>query len=242
MKLTTLASGSKGNCYILESRGEKLLLECGINFKEIQKGLNFDYSNVVGCLITHEHKDHCKAINELMNAGIDCYLSNGTADALGIDSHRLHRRAADTIINLGLFIIKPFIVEHDAKEPFGYLIFNSKTGEKLLFATDTYYLKYKFNNLNYILIECNYCKDILDENIAQGKIPNSLKNRLLESHFSLEHVKEMLQANDLRSCKKIVLLHLSDGNSDSMRMIHEIKELTGVKTEVAAASEIINLN
>lgn len=55
MVLKVLASSSKGNCYILESSGKKLLLECGINIKDIKRGLNFDFREVVGCLVSHEH-------------------------------------------------------------------------------------------------------------------------------------------------------------------------------------------
>lgn len=55
MKLKVLASGSKGNCYILESPTGSLLIEAGIPWKQIQKGLNFDLRQVVAALISHEH-------------------------------------------------------------------------------------------------------------------------------------------------------------------------------------------
>ena len=71
MKLKVLASGSKGNCYILESPTGSLLIEAGIHWKEILKGLDYDISKVVACLISHEHKDHSKAVIEVMSAGID---------------------------------------------------------------------------------------------------------------------------------------------------------------------------
>lgn len=110
-----------------------------------------------------------------------------------------------------------------------------------MYATDTYFLKNKFAGLHYILIECNYCLDILKSNIEAGHIPESLKNRLLESHFSLNNVKGFLKANDMGAVRKIVLCHLSDGNSDAARMVREIKELTGRDTEVADAGKVIEL-
>jgi phosphoribosyl 1,2-cyclic phosphodiesterase len=67
------------------------------------------------------------------------------------------------------------------------------------------------------------------------------KNRLLESHFSLEHCKEFLQANVTTDTRKIVLLHLSDDNSDAERMVREITDLTGIDTEVAEPGKIIKL-
>jgi len=142
---------------------------------------------------------------------------------------------------VGDFIVLPFKTEHDALNPFGYLIYYKPTGEKLIFATDTYYLKHRFKALDYILIETNYCKDTLDYNIENGYIAREMKNRLLESHFSLEHVKEFLSANDLSKVKLIVLLHLSANNSDANRMIREIEELTGKIVVVADAGRNIPL-
>lgn len=61
MKLKVLGSGSSGNCYLIEaSQSDKLVLDAGINFKEVQKGLEFDFRGVRGVLITHEHMDHLK--------------------------------------------------------------------------------------------------------------------------------------------------------------------------------------
>lgn len=68
--IKVLASGSKGNCYLIETSKEILILECGIAWKDIVCKLNFDLSKVVGCLISHEHKDHCKDIKHILNNGI----------------------------------------------------------------------------------------------------------------------------------------------------------------------------
>jgi phosphoribosyl 1,2-cyclic phosphodiesterase len=239
MKLKVLGSSSSGNCYILKSDTGSLLLECGLPWNQIQKGLDYDLSDIQGCLITHSHKDHCKAIMDVIKAGIDVYTSFGTSAALGIkESHRVYYVSNSQQSRIGSFTVLPFDTQHDADEPLGYLIFNNKTGEKLLFATDTYYIKYRFNNLNYISVECNYIKDTLDYNVAAGYIPEEQKRRLLSSHFSLEHVKEFLQANDLSQCRKIILLHLSDRNSDAARMVKEIQELTNIETVIANPGEI----
>jgi phosphoribosyl 1,2-cyclic phosphodiesterase len=55
LTLTTLSSGSAGNCYLLQSETETLILDCGIPIKEIKKGLNFDLRRVSGVLVTHSH-------------------------------------------------------------------------------------------------------------------------------------------------------------------------------------------
>jgi len=139
------------------------------------------------------------------------------------------------------FIVLPFDTQHDAAEPLGYLIQEKSTGQKLLFATDSYYIKYKFSKLNYIMIECNYCTEILERNIENGYLASGLADRLKTSHFSLNNIKEFLKANDLRYCKKIILLHLSDGNSDARQMVSEIQTLTGIETVVAEKGLNIDL-
>lgn len=55
MILEVLGSSSKGNCYILKSAKDILILEAGVNVKDIKLALNFNFRDVVGCLITHEH-------------------------------------------------------------------------------------------------------------------------------------------------------------------------------------------
>ena len=129
----------------------------------------------------------------------------------------------------------PFDVQHDANEPLGFIIYDKISKEKLLYATDTYYIKYKFSNVNYLLLECNYITDIVKENRLKGKVHKSMYQRLLKSHFSLEHVLEFLKANDLSSVREIILCHLSDKNSDENVMIREVYNLTGIKTVVASS-------
>ncbi|OEH86226.1 MBL fold metallo-hydrolase [Desulfuribacillus stibiiarsenatis] len=232
LNIKVLASSSKGNCYHITDGSTPLLLECGISFKEIQKGLNFKTSDIQGCLISHEHKDHCKAVSDVIKAGIDVYASQGTIGAMNVSSHRLNVIQAKKQFNIGTWTILPFQTEHDCAEPLGFLLTN-QAGEKLLFATDTYYVRYKFRGLTHIMIECNYAIDILRKNVENGKVPAAMKDRLFKSHFSLANVKEFLRANDLSMVQEIYLLHLSDGNSDSDRFKREIQELTGKIVKIA---------
>lgn len=235
MKLKILASGSKGNCYILETPTGSLLIEAGIPWREILQGLNYDISKVLGCLISHEHQDHSKAIGDVMSAGIDCYMSSGTADQLNVRYYRTNYIHSKANFTIGDFTILPFDTEHDAQEPLGFLIQYKLTKERLLFITDSFYCKYNFSKIgiNYLLIECNYIKETLDENIEAGYIPESMKPRLLQSHFSLENVKGFLKGNDLKDCREIILLHLSDRNSDADRMFREIYVETGIMPKIA---------
>lgn len=232
MDIQVLASGSSGNCYYLSDGASPILIECGIPWKEIQRGTNFRTSELVGALVSHGHKDHSHAAANVMAAGIDCYMSQGTAEALGLSGHRLHTVKPLQQFKVGAWTVLPFEIQHDSADPLGFLLM-SQAGEKLLYATDTYYLKYRFQGLHYLLLECNYALDILQKNVAAGLVPAAVKNRVLRSHFSLEHVKGFLQANDLSQVREIWLLHLSDGNSDAARFKREIQGLTGKPTYIA---------
>ncbi|QZY56683.1 MBL fold metallo-hydrolase [Crassaminicella profunda] len=232
MKLKVLGSGSKGNCYLLCSPTETLILECGLPYKTILKGLNFNLNSVVGCLVSHEHKDHSKGIHDLIKNGIDVYTSKGTVEACEVTGHRIKVLESEKAIKVGSFAVLPFTTQHDAAEPLGFLIHHKEIGN-LLFITDSYYCQYKFQDLNHILIECNYSDEILKENLEKGLIPTSLKNRLLKSHFSLGNVKEFLKVTDMKTVQNIMLIHLSDGNSNEAIFKEEIERLTGKPTYVA---------
>lgn len=233
MNIKILASGSSGNCYSVSDGETTILLECGISIKEIKKGLGFRLSSVAACLITHEHKDHCKSVEDIIKAGIDVYMSGGTQEALNITGHRANVIKNKETIKIGTFAVMAFDTEHDATEPIGYLLYSMATKEKLLFATDTYYIRYRFPGLTHIMVECNYAADILYNNIDEGLVTSSMKNRLLQSHFSLENVKEFLKVNNLSNVKEIYLMHLSARNSDEERFKREIQELTGKMVFIA---------
>ncbi len=235
IEIVPLASGSQGNCYYITDGSSPLLLECGIGINNILRNLKFGVSSLAGCLVSHGHKDHAKAVKDLMKFGIDIYLSQGTADEIsGLDPwrHRLHIIKAKQQFQIGTWSILPFETQHDAAEPLGFLLAN-QSGDKLLFATDTYYVKYKFVGLTHIMIECNYSLDILRANVESGLVPQALKDRILQSHFSLDNVKKFLKANDLSQVREIWLLHMSDGNSDAELFRREIQEVTGKPVYVA---------
>ena len=240
MKLKVLGSGSSGNCYLLQNKDEVLILECGVDWKAVKKALAFDLSKVVGCLVTHEHKDHCKYVKRVIDSGIDTYMSAGTKEEIGINSHRIHAVKALQRFEVGTYTIILFETKHDCSEPVGFLIHHPDMGT-MLFATDTYYVEYKFDNLNHILIECNYSVDILNEGVEKGEIHPGLRNRIIKSHFELGNVKDFLKANDLTAVRNIVLIHLSSANSNARQFKKEIEELTYKQVFVAAKGVEVNV-
>lgn len=226
INIQVVGSSSKGNCYLIDDGYTKIMLECGVKIADVRKASGFQLSKVAGCLISHEHGDHIKGLKDTLKAGIDCYMSAGTAGAIGSDHHRIKPLAPREQFKLGTWTILPFEVEHDGAEPFGYLLSNGE-GEKLLFVTDTYFVRYRFKGLTHIMVEVNYSLPILDANIESGRVHKGMRSRLLKSHFSLENAKEFFRANDLSQVREIHLLHLSDTNSDEEMFKEEIAKLTG---------------
>lgn len=243
MELKILGSSSAGNCYVFDNGKEALVVECGISFKEVKKAVNFDISRIVGCLVSHEHGDHAKEVQKFIDARIPVYMSSGTAESLSLNkNNRLLATMVDCgIYHVGNFTVQAFNVQHDCAEPFGFLIHHPETG-MVLFATDTYYLAYTFRNLNNILIECNYRLDILENNIASGCVPDITRDRTIKSHMSFDTCKETLLANDLSAVNNIVLIHLSNGNSNACEFQQGIHEATGKTVHVADKGVTLNFN
>lgn len=231
IEITSFGSSSAGNAYRITDGNTPLLLEAG-KYKDLQRALSFRVSELAGCLISHEHGDHSMAAKDLIRAGVDIYTSQGTADALKLSGHHIRPVSSLEQFTVGTWTVLPFDVQHDAAEPLGFLLANT-AGDKLLFATDTYYIKHRFVGLTHIMVECNYSIRTLNQNIAAGRVPAVLKSRLLRSHFSLENVKDFLRANDLQQVREIHLLHLSDNNSDEELFKREIMALTGKQVFVA---------
>jgi phosphoribosyl 1,2-cyclic phosphodiesterase len=235
IQIQVLASSSKGNAYRITDGQTPLLLECGIPFRELQIKLEFKVSEIAGCLASHAHQDHCKSIKDLTKAGIDCFVSRGTADELGVSGNRVKIIEAKKSFKIGTWDALPFDTIHDTPEPLGFLLAN-QSNERLLYLTDTMYCKYLFNGLSHIMIEANFAKDILDANVLSGVVPVEMKRRLIKSHLSIENVKDLLRANDLSRVQEIHLIHLSDNNSDEARFKREIQQLTGKQVYVASAN------
>lgn len=241
MRLKILGSGSSGNCYILENDHSSLIIECGINMKEIKRGLDFNLTKVAGVLISHEHKDHCKAVEDVIASGLNVYCSQGTWKKMNIGSRRVNIMNANTNYLVGHFSVIPFDVKHDCAQPFGFLIHHPECGT-VLFITDSYYVPHRFKELNNIIVEANYCNAIVSRRKELNQIHDRVRDRVIESHMSIDTCKELLQANDLSAVNNIVLIHLSDGNSDAASFKKQIENLTGKTTHIAEKNMVIDFS
>ncbi|MDD3404938.1 MAG: MBL fold metallo-hydrolase [Paludibacteraceae bacterium] len=212
MELKVLNSGSKANGYVLQNDTEAIVIECGCPVSDCLQAVNFQSSKIVACLVSHEHGDHAKHIEKYMEY-MPVYCSKGTAEAITYKSKRRPTvlRCFQKLV-AGNFVIQTFDTQHDSAEPFGFVIEHPEIG-KLLFATDTYYIKYKFDNLTNVMIECNYDKDILNENVYNGLLHPVVQERTIRSHMEIDTTIKTLKDNDASHLNQVVLLHLSGNNA-----------------------------
>lgn len=232
MKLKVLGSSSASNGYILKNENEALILECGCPIFAAEKAMHFRLGNVVGCLVTHEHGDHAGHINDYARY-MPIYCTAGTAVKCGIKEYGMtHIVTPLKPVKIGGFTVLPFPTQHDAQEPCGYFINHPDIGN-LLFATDTYYLRFKFEQLNHIMIECNYDREILARNVRDGIVSRSVMNRVIKSHFSIDNCIKSLQSNDLTQVRSVFLIHLSSNNSDRVFFPKKVAAAIGKPVIVA---------
>ena len=230
MQLHCIATGSTGNCYTLTSdSGETLILDCGIPIKEIKKGLDWNIKDVVGVLCTHQHFDHSKSVKDFKDMGMPVY-----APYLKIDYMSM---------NMGGFVVKPFDLttvdgrwthtNADGSECscYGFLITHPEMG-RMLYITDTELIKWRFKDINHILLGVNYDKDLVDKD-------NDPKTRhVFRGHLSIDTACDFAKANHSDSLQNVIMCHLSSENSDSDSFIEKMKKFAyGANVDVAAAGK-----
>lgn len=192
MQLKCLDSGSSGNCYLLESEKEALVIEAGVPFMEVKKALDFNIRKIAGVIISHAHGDHSKYAKEYEKAGIPIFKP--------YEKENLRQTAT-----AGRFFIKSFDLVHDVP-CCGFLIAHPEMG-RLLYASDTEYIKYRFDRLDHILVEANYSMGLIDPNAAN-------RSHVLTGHMELQTTIRFLHVNRNPELRNVILCHLSGNNAD----------------------------
>lgn len=220
MKVHCCASGSSGNLYSVCQGQTRIMIECGLPFKDMQRILPFPPSSYSCCIVSHRHQDHYnrKSAEELEARGVPVLLGD-----------EISRGVLPMIFGgNNVFEIRAFDVPHDVPN-YGFMIKHSISKETIVFATDCFYLPCKFEFSPTIwMLEANYAKDLL----LPGE---SLNDRLYASHMEILQTIATLKANDLSKTREIWLLHMSDSRSDEARFIRDVEEATGVPTFAAQA-------
>lgn len=255
MKISVLASGSKGNVTYIEGSSGALIIDAGRSAREIlgtknkqgrlqEAGGNRDL--IEGILITHEHVDHVRGLGPLGNAlKVPVYGTSGTLDTTlrMIQSKRNfpHQsvHSGDTF-RTGSFEVTPFSISHDATDPCGFLV--KENGVCLCYCTDTGVVTSGMLEMikksDGIVLESNHCPHMLET----GPYPVFLKRRIASSHghLSNEDAGKVL-AEISQSIHCAILAHLSEENNEpglAIRKAHESLGLTADDVDLFAASSI----
>jgi phosphoribosyl 1,2-cyclic phosphodiesterase len=235
MEITVLASGSKGNCSLVEGEEGALLVDCGLPAREVISRLSAAGRSgdaVRGLLVTHEHADHIRGVWALARVmKVPVFGTGGTLQELPADAPRGHRPSLHAVhlsgrFELGGFRIEPFPTSHDAREPCGFFI--GEKGCRVAFCTDTGFLPPhlvgELSRCDGVLLESNHCPEML----RTGPYPASLKRRIRSRRGHLSNVaaaaclREI--AGDLRA---VILAHLSEVNNTPEKALASAREGLG---------------
>lgn len=220
MKVCNLSSGSDGNATYIESSTTKILVDCGLSCKEIEKRLallGVSGADIDAILVTHEHSDHIK--------GIDVFAGKfGTRIFVHRDGfYPLYSKLKkdhdiEVFIDEEFFLkdlkILPIEVPHDVERCTGYVISEDK--KKVSIFTDlghtTTELLQNLYNSSLVFLEANHDPDLLAQN---PRYPIYLKKRILGNNGHLSNLACANAILDLaqNGCKQFVLSHLSTENN-----------------------------
>jgi len=235
MRITVLASGSKGNCAYVDDGSGALLIDCGLSVREAlarMQAAGRDPALVRAILLTHEHTDHLLGAAAMARKlGVPVYGSGGTllslSDATG-GRKPVHPVRLDpgSRCSVDGFSVEAFATSHDAREPCGFTI----RGGDLRFTccTDTGIIPVpvaeRLRNSEAVLLESNHCPEML----RTGPYPESLKRRIRSrrGHLSNTAAAACLRgiAPDLGA---VILAHLSEINNTPGKALASAREAFG---------------
>jgi len=237
VKATILNSRSIGNGVIIHLNNEAVLvLDAGLSFDKVLQAINYAPKKIY-CLVTHRHKDHSKYVQEYINRGANVYLSSDMyGDYKGTTKHLF---VPDELNCTDYFKFYPVEVQHDVVN-FGFVVNSPDVGEFCYF-TDTHYIPVILQNCNVIFVEANYCPDIIEKRRLNGSLNEAQYARVRNSHMSITETIRFLKSCNNKCLSGIVLLHLSDGNSDAKLFQEMVAKEVGVRPVIADKNMELNL-
>ncbi|MCX6229192.1 MAG: MBL fold metallo-hydrolase [Bacteroidia bacterium] len=231
VEICAVASGSNGNCYYIGNHENAILVDAGVNCKQIlskMKLSGLSPSKLRGIFITHEHNDHVCGVRVLAKKlDIPVFMTKGTYQGLYLtnrpDAVRLIE--SDQSIDLCSFIIHPVLKNHDGKEPTSFRV--EHKGINIGVFTDigspcdnvTAHLKV----CDALFLESNYDEKMLWD----GSYPPHLKERVASDvgHLSNLQAAELLEEHAAEHLKVVLLSHLSGENNTPEIAYQAVKHL-----------------
>lgn len=210
MRFFILASGSGGNCSVIQSESTTILIDCGITKKNLTQKfhiIGLEYQQIDGMLITHTHYDHTGYIAQFKD--IKKYAVAKVDNCQKIEFYQ-----AFTINDLK---ITPLALSHDSEDTTGYLI--QTAYQTLVYITDTGFIGEEnlpfIRNVDYYIMESNHDVQML---LATNR-PLFLKRRIINDVGHLSNIDSAMYLVDALGdkTKEIVLVHVSlEANTESL--------------------------
>lgn len=226
MNIKILATGSSGNCYVISDDVTKVMIECGIKYADIMRGVEYNIDGINTVLISHHHKDHALCAAKMHEFGFEIVMPPECAKMLCLTGKdNVYTPSPGKRLTVGTFDVTPFSLVHynsDGSECpcYGYYIFSRNTKERLIFATDTAYIKGRFNSaVDYLMLEVNYTSSCVDDDLV-----TEVEKRRLTSHMSLETAEEFIKTLDRSHLKAIYAIHASASRCDKQEVYDTLKK------------------
>lgn len=218
LKLCVLASGSSGNCTLIQNEHSALLIDAGLSAKEIGRRLELagcGLDRIAGICISHEHSDHICGLPQLhQRHGISVYTNRGTSEGIlrnaGYEGVRCHVFETGQPFQVGEFLVEPFSVPHDAYEPVGFIV--SSAGVRIGVVTDmgmaTTLIRAHLKTCRAVVVESNHDEKLLRD----SRRPPYLKQRILgrQGHLSNLAASALLAEIAGPHLEAAFLAHLSE--------------------------------
>lgn len=223
MILRCVNSGSSGNCYLLEdSRGDVLILDCGVPIIKIKAALQFKVSKIVGVIVSHSHADHSLSVKDFENMGIPVWKPYEKAlKKPSVKCFGSFKTTALPMLDKKMEIWQHSNGDLSQCPCYGFLVENEKLG-KLLYITDTKQCAWTFekSKINHILVGTNYQSEYLSDE-------KNKRNHVLTGHMSINTCKDMVVKNKTEALKKVLLCHISDESADPLECVAEVQKVAG---------------
>ena len=217
--ITSLNSGSNGNCYYIGNKKEAILVDCGISCREVEKRmlrLHLDIKILKAVFISHEHSDHIKGVEVLCKKyQIPVYCTSVTAQHCGFATNfsQLNYFTNGDLVNIGELAVQSFFKKHDARDPCSFSISFKKIRVGIFtdLGTPCINLIHHFSQCHAAFLEANYDKEML----AAGFYPWHLKKRISGGlgHLSNDEAFSLFTNHRSPLLTHLILSHLSKNNN-----------------------------
>ncbi len=239
--ITSLNSGSNGNCYYVGNNEEAVLIDAGISCREIEKRmlrLNLSMRKVKSLFISHEHSDHIKGVCTLAKKyQLPVYITPGTLTncRFDLESGLVKNLSSHSRTTIGRLVITAFPKIHDAIEPHSFMVSCGNTHVGVftdLGAVCGELTKY-FSMCNAAFLETNYDEHML----RSGSYPYFLKQRICggRGHLSNRQALELFNNHRAAHLSHLLLSHLSKDNNDP-QLVQTLFEEHAAGTAIIVAS------